>query len=327
MVGGHAGRTRSGRRRHHDDQRDEEEGRTDRGARDAQGARPAAGAWCAGWACRSSLLAVVGSTLAALRSDTQVPGRGVHDRSRDPGAPRGAGRRDGQPAADQQRERRQRAVGPGRRRARRRERPREEGPGAGAPRRLEAERPDHPVRGRAGLGAGEAGAGRRHARTRRARASTGCRRCRGCRAARCRRRPSSTRPRPRCSARRPSSRARGRRSTRRAPALNSDRTNLSKASIRSPIDGVVLTRSVEPGQTVAASMQIATLFTIAEDLKQMELEVDVDEADVGGVARRTDGDLQRRRLPEPQVHGVGHARRATARRRARTWCPTRRCCA
>jgi HlyD family secretion protein len=66
-------------------------------------------------------------------------------------------------------------------------------------------------------------------------------------------------------------------------ALSSDRTNLSKASIRSPINGIVLTRAVEPGQAVAASLQVATLFTIAEDLRQMELEVDVDEADVGRV--------------------------------------------
>jgi HlyD family secretion protein len=65
--------------------------------------------------------------------------------------------------------------------------------------------------------------------------------------------------------------------------LNSDQINLSKASIRSPIDGVVLKRSVEPGQTVAASFQVATLFTIAEDLREMELEVAVDEADVGSV--------------------------------------------
>jgi HlyD family secretion protein len=65
--------------------------------------------------------------------------------------------------------------------------------------------------------------------------------------------------------------------------LSSDRTNLSKASIRSPINGVVLKRDVEPGQTVAASLQVATLFTIAEDLRQMELEVNVDEADVGRV--------------------------------------------
>jgi HlyD family secretion protein len=65
--------------------------------------------------------------------------------------------------------------------------------------------------------------------------------------------------------------------------LSSAETNLSKASIRSPIDGVVLSRAVEPGQTVAASFQVATLFTLAEDLKQMELEVDVAEADVGQV--------------------------------------------
>jgi HlyD family secretion protein len=66
-------------------------------------------------------------------------------------------------------------------------------------------------------------------------------------------------------------------------SLSSDHTNLSKASIRSPINGVVLKRSVEPGQTVAASLQVATLFTIAEDLRRMELEVAVDEADVGQV--------------------------------------------
>lgn len=66
-------------------------------------------------------------------------------------------------------------------------------------------------------------------------------------------------------------------------ALSSDRTNLAKASIQSPIDGVVLTRAVEPGQTVAASLQVATLFKIAQDLRQMQLKVDVDEADVGQV--------------------------------------------
>lgn len=60
-------------------------------------------------------------------------------------------------------------------------------------------------------------------------------------------------------------------------------TNLAKASIRSPIDGVVLTRNVDPGQTVASSLQAPVLFSIAEDLKKMELRVDVDEADVGKV--------------------------------------------
>jgi len=65
--------------------------------------------------------------------------------------------------------------------------------------------------------------------------------------------------------------------------LDVNRTDLSKAVIHSPINGVVLTRSVEPGQTVAAAFQAPVLFTLAEDLQQMELQVDVDEADVGQV--------------------------------------------
>lgn len=65
--------------------------------------------------------------------------------------------------------------------------------------------------------------------------------------------------------------------------LEANETDLSKAVIRSPINGIVLTRSVEPGQTVAASLQAPVLFTLAEDLTQMELHVDVDEADVGVV--------------------------------------------
>ncbi|MEW5736641.1 MAG: efflux RND transporter periplasmic adaptor subunit [Thermodesulfobacteriota bacterium] len=62
-----------------------------------------------------------------------------------------------------------------------------------------------------------------------------------------------------------------------------DETNLTKAVIRSPINGVVLKRSVEPGQTVAASLQAPVLFTLADDLSRMTLTVDVDEADVGKV--------------------------------------------
>lgn len=65
--------------------------------------------------------------------------------------------------------------------------------------------------------------------------------------------------------------------------LRTDETNLSKASIRSPIDGVVLTRSVDPGNAVAASLQAVTLFTLAEDLSKLQLSVNVDEADVGQV--------------------------------------------
>jgi HlyD family secretion protein len=65
--------------------------------------------------------------------------------------------------------------------------------------------------------------------------------------------------------------------------LSSNETNLSKAAIRSPIDGVVLSRAVEPGNAVAASLQAVTLFTLAEDLTKMKLQVNVDEADVGQV--------------------------------------------
>jgi len=66
--------------------------------------------------------------------------------------------------------------------------------------------------------------------------------------------------------------------------LDADLTNLEKAVIHSPIDGIVLVRNVEPGQTVAATLQAPVLFTLAEDLAKMELHVDVDEADVGLVA-------------------------------------------
>jgi HlyD family secretion protein len=66
-------------------------------------------------------------------------------------------------------------------------------------------------------------------------------------------------------------------------ALKTDETNLSKAAIKSPIDGVILTRTVDPGNAVAASLQAVTLFTVAEDLKQLRLQVSVDEADIGQV--------------------------------------------
>lgn len=65
--------------------------------------------------------------------------------------------------------------------------------------------------------------------------------------------------------------------------VDADRTTLDKAQIRSPIDGIVLKRQVELGQTVAASLQTPVLFTLAENLTQMELNVAVDEADVGQV--------------------------------------------
>jgi len=63
--------------------------------------------------------------------------------------------------------------------------------------------------------------------------------------------------------------------------VNSNETTLAKATIYSPIDGVVLDRKVSAGQTVAAAMTTPVLFTLASDLSKMELNVDIDEADVG----------------------------------------------
>ncbi|MGC6328534.1 efflux RND transporter periplasmic adaptor subunit [Rhizorhabdus sp. FW153] len=68
-------------------------------------------------------------------------------------------------------------------------------------------------------------------------------------------------------------------------SLSSAEVALSRAYIRSPVNGQVLSRSIEPGQTVAASFNAPVLFTIAQDLRQMRLEVKVDEADVGQVKK------------------------------------------
>lgn len=65
--------------------------------------------------------------------------------------------------------------------------------------------------------------------------------------------------------------------------LEQQQTNLQKAVIRAPISGVILNRVAEKGQTVAASFQTPVLFTLAEDLKKMELIASVDEADIGQV--------------------------------------------
>ncbi|WKX75963.1 efflux RND transporter periplasmic adaptor subunit [Zobellia laminariae] len=71
--------------------------------------------------------------------------------------------------------------------------------------------------------------------------------------------------------------------TQRLSDLQEAKTNLEYANIYSPIDGVVLSRAIDEGQTVAASYSTPTLFTIAQDLKEMQVEADVDEADIGEV--------------------------------------------
>jgi HlyD family secretion protein len=63
--------------------------------------------------------------------------------------------------------------------------------------------------------------------------------------------------------------------------VQTSETNLGYGTIYAPVTGVVLSRQVEPGQTVAAQFNVATLFTIAEDLSRMKIEVKVDEADIG----------------------------------------------
>lgn len=67
-------------------------------------------------------------------------------------------------------------------------------------------------------------------------------------------------------------------------ALSAAQTNLRYTTIHSPVDGVVISRNVDVGQTVAASFQTPTLFTIARDLTKMQIDTNVDEADIGRVA-------------------------------------------
>lgn len=69
-----------------------------------------------------------------------------------------------------------------------------------------------------------------------------------------------------------------------AAELKVQESALAKSTIYAPIDGVILTRSVDPGQTVAASLSAPVLFVIAEDLRRMKLEAGIDEADIGMVA-------------------------------------------
>lgn len=101
-------------------------------------------------------------------------------------------------------------------------------------------------------------------------------------------------------------------------STQTSRLNLERTEIRSPVDGVVLTRSVEPGQTVAASLQAPVLFQIAEDLSKMEIELAIDEADIGQVEpgqgvsftvdafpdRRFRGEVQQIRLSAANTNNV-----------------------
>ncbi len=82
------------------------------------------------------------------------------------------------------------------------------------------------------------------------------------------------------------------------------RLNLDRTVIRSPVDGVVLTRQIEPGQTVAASLQAPELFTIAEDLSKMKIELSVDESDIGQVKSGQGVSFTVDAFPNRQFRGV-----------------------
>jgi HlyD family secretion protein len=86
--------------------------------------------------------------------------------------------------------------------------------------------------------------------------------------------------------------------------LNQLTTNLGYTKIYSPVDGVVVTRSIDPGATVVASFQAPVLFVIAQDLRKMKVLADVDEADVGKLAEQMAADCVVDAFPGDTFHGI-----------------------
>jgi HlyD family secretion protein len=87
-------------------------------------------------------------------------------------------------------------------------------------------------------------------------------------------------------------------------ALQRARTNYGYAEIRSPTDGTVIQRTVEPGQTVAASLSTPTLFTIAQDLSHMQIEASVDESDIGQIKEGQQVTFSVQSHPEKTFKGI-----------------------
>src|SRR5439155_3520037 len=85
--------------------------------------------------------------------------------------------------------------------------------------------------------------------------------------------------------------------------LNRSLLNLEYCSIYSPVDGVVISRNVDVGQTIAASMQAPTLFTIANDLTRMQVNANVDEADIGNISDQADVRFTVDAFPNEFFHG------------------------
>lgn len=87
-------------------------------------------------------------------------------------------------------------------------------------------------------------------------------------------------------------------------SLNKARTNLEYTVIRSPIDGTVIERSVDAGQTIAASFQAPTLFVIAEDLTRMQIEANVDESDIGQIRQNQEVRFNVQTYPDNKFKGT-----------------------
>lgn len=97
--------------------------------------------------------------------------------------------------------------------------------------------------------------------------------------------------------------------------LELEQADLAKSTIYSPIDGIILSRDVDPGQTVASSLQAPVLFVIAEDLKRMEVVAAVDEADIGGIAKGQDASFTVDAFPgrkfEAKISDISYASTTT----------------
>ena len=87
-------------------------------------------------------------------------------------------------------------------------------------------------------------------------------------------------------------------------SLEQTKLDLDRTYIRSPVDGVVIDRQVDTGQTVSASLSAPTLFSIAQDLVKMQIEADVDEADIGRIAKDQKVNFTVDAFPERQFRGV-----------------------
>jgi len=89
-------------------------------------------------------------------------------------------------------------------------------------------------------------------------------------------------------------------------SLSLAETNLRYTTIRSPVDGIVISRNVDVGQTVAASLQAPTLFTIAQDLTEMQVDTSVDEADIGMTRVGQEAEFTVDAYPDSPFHGTVH---------------------